>query len=161
MYLRSGGIDPGRDGCRVPLPWAGTSSPFGFSPADAVAEPWLPQPSSWAARTVAAEQGDPNSMLSLYRNMLAIRRDESSLAGADFTWLPSPEAVLAFARGAHFINITNLSAAPIELPADCSLLIASTELAGGLLPPDATAWLRPQGASMHDRTLRGPIEGGE
>jgi alpha-glucosidase len=161
MYLRSGGIDPGRDGCRVPLPWAGSSPPFGFSPADAVAEPWLPQPSSWAARTVAAEQRDPNSMLSLYRIMLAIRRDDSSLAGPDLKWLPSPDAVLAFARGSQFINITNLSAAPIELPADCSLLLASTNLAGGLLPPDATAWLRPQGASMHDRTLRGPIEGGE
>ena len=23
MYLRSGGVDPGRDGCRVPLPWSG------------------------------------------------------------------------------------------------------------------------------------------
>ena len=23
MWLRSGGVDPGRDGCRVPLPWAG------------------------------------------------------------------------------------------------------------------------------------------
>ena len=36
MHARSGGIDPGRDGCRVPLPWAGTAAPFGFSPADAV-----------------------------------------------------------------------------------------------------------------------------
>ena len=44
MYLRSGGTDPGRDGCRVPLPWAGTSPPFGFSPAGATGEPWLPQP---------------------------------------------------------------------------------------------------------------------
>ena len=93
--------------------------------------------------------------------MLAIRRDDSSLAGADLEWLPSPDEVLAFARGSHFINLTNLSAAPIALPADCSLLLASTELVGGLLPPDATAWLRPQGASLHDRTLRSPIEGGE
>jgi alpha-glucosidase len=37
MYLRSGGTDPGRDGCRVPLPWAGTCPPFGFSPAGASA----------------------------------------------------------------------------------------------------------------------------
>ncbi len=33
MYLRSGGQDPGRDGCRVPLPWSGSRPPFGFTPA--------------------------------------------------------------------------------------------------------------------------------
>jgi len=161
MYLRSGGTDPGRDGCRVPLPWAGVGSPFGFSPAGATAEPWLPQPSHWAALTVEAEQGDPDSMLSLYRTMLAIRRSDPCLGGGDLRWLPSPEQVLAFARGPRFICVVNFSPAPIALPADCSLLLASAELEGGLLPSDATAWLRAEGASTHDRTLRGPIEGGE
>ena len=33
MHFQSGGVDPGRDGCRVPLPWSGTAPPFGFSPA--------------------------------------------------------------------------------------------------------------------------------
>ena len=42
MHYRSGGIDPGRDGCRVPLPWSGDHAPFGFSP-DGTAT-WLPQP---------------------------------------------------------------------------------------------------------------------
>ena len=32
MHVRSGGVDPGRDGCRVPLPWSGTQPPYGFSP---------------------------------------------------------------------------------------------------------------------------------
>ena len=31
MHARSGGVDPGRDGCRVPLPWAGEAPPYGFS----------------------------------------------------------------------------------------------------------------------------------
>ena len=44
FYRRSGYTDPGRDGCRVPIPWAGDAPPFGFSPADAAADPWLPQP---------------------------------------------------------------------------------------------------------------------
>lgn len=30
MYFRSGGTDPGRDGCRVPLPWSGDAPPYGF-----------------------------------------------------------------------------------------------------------------------------------
>ena len=33
MHFQSGGVDPGRDGCRVPLPWSGDTPPFGFSPA--------------------------------------------------------------------------------------------------------------------------------
>ena len=35
MHFRSGGADPGRDGCRVPLPWSGEARPFGFSAAGA------------------------------------------------------------------------------------------------------------------------------
>ena len=41
MYHRSGGTDPGRDGCRVPLPWSGDAAPFGFSPEGATDAPWL------------------------------------------------------------------------------------------------------------------------
>ncbi|MFI2708346.1 glycoside hydrolase family 13 protein, partial [Nocardioides sp. CER28] len=51
MHARSGGVDPGRDGCRVPLPWSGAEPPYGFSPAGV--ETWLPQPPDWAALTVA------------------------------------------------------------------------------------------------------------
>ena len=46
MYVRSGGVDPGRDGCRVPLPWSGRRAPFGFSPRGRGGEPWLPQPAA-------------------------------------------------------------------------------------------------------------------
>jgi alpha-glucosidase len=162
MYFRSGGTDPGRDGCRVPLPWAGTRSPFGFSAGSATAEPWLPQPSCWAALTVETEQQDPDSMLSLYRSMLSIRRSEPDLGDGHLQWLDSADDVLAFARGSGFISITNFSRAPIELPANCSLLLASAEASDGFLPSDASAWLRPERLpTTHDRTLRGPIEGGE
>jgi alpha-glucosidase len=44
----SGRAERGRDGCRVPIPWSGSAPPFGFSPPDAGAPPWLPQPPSWA-----------------------------------------------------------------------------------------------------------------
>lgn len=40
MHARSGGVDPGRDGCRVPLPWTADAPHAGFS----TGEPWLPQP---------------------------------------------------------------------------------------------------------------------
>jgi len=74
MFFRSGGDDPGRDGCRVPLPWHGDEPPFGFSPAGAAADPWLPQPESWGAFGATRQAGEPDSMLSLYREALRIRR---------------------------------------------------------------------------------------
>ena len=39
IWYRTGGADPGRDGCRVPLPWAGLEPPFGFSPPAGAARP--------------------------------------------------------------------------------------------------------------------------
>jgi alpha-glucosidase len=160
MYLRSGGTDPGRDGCRVPLPWSGACPPFGFSPAGASGEPWLRQPARWAALTVEAEQRDRGSMLSLYRRMLEIRRSDPDLGDGRLFWLPSADRVLAFARGESFVSVTNLSERPIELPAG-SLLLASAEPAAGLLQPDATAWLTTEAHQSNQRTLRGPAEGGE
>ena len=35
MHARSGGIDPGRDGCRVPLPWAGDGAALRLQPGGA------------------------------------------------------------------------------------------------------------------------------
>jgi alpha-glucosidase len=146
MYHRSGGTDPGRDGCRVPLPWSGTTAPFGFSREAPTSEPWLPQPASWSALTVEAQAADPVSMLSLYRSMLALRRTEPDLQGSDLRWLRTPADVLAFRRGARFVSFTNLSAAPVPLPVDGALLIASVPLVDGWLPVDATAWLRSPGS---------------
>ena len=134
MHFRSNGIDPGRDGCRVPLPWSGTASPFGFG-----GSPWLPQPASWAHLTVEAQLADPDSMLSLYRAALRLRRAE--LGDGSLTWLPSDHGVLAFTRGAGFTCVTNLSGGHVALP-EGELLLASRELDGGLLPSDSTAWLR-------------------
>ena len=161
MYLRSGGADPGRDGCRVPLPWSGTRPPFGFSPAGATAEPWLRQPGRWTELTVEAEQEDPRSMLSLYRSMLGIRRENTDLVEGNLRWLASEDDVLSFARGERFVCVTNFSSHPIELPSGCSLLLASADLTEGRLPSDASAWLRFDQDQTQDRTIRCPTEGGK
>jgi alpha-glucosidase len=145
MYFRSDGTDPGRDGCRVPIPWSGDHPPFGFSLNGSRAEPWLPQPQRWQNRTVEAEERDPDSMLHLYRQALRIRRSEPGLGNGPMVWLPSDPDVLSFSRGEHFVSTTNLSSAAILLPAGAEILIASDGIADGLLPVDATAWLR------HDR----------
>lgn len=142
MHFRSGGVDPGRDGCRVPLPWRGTEAPFGFSPAEASAAPWLPQPAEWATLTVQAQEADPGSMLWLYRQALRIRKREAALGDGALTWLPSEPAALVFRRGDDVVNVTNLGSEPMALPDHDRILLASLPLVGGMLPPDSTAWLR-------------------
>ncbi|MCT4351799.1 glycoside hydrolase family 13 protein [Streptomyces sp. Je 1-79] len=145
---QSGGTDPGRDGCRVPLPWEGDEAPFGFSPSDVgtegteATEPWLPQPPAWKDHTVAAESGDPASTLELYRAALHIRRTEPALGDGPLEWLDAADGVLAFTRGHGFVCLVNFTAGPVELPAHTEPLLSSGPLAGGLVPPDTTVWFR-------------------
>jgi alpha-glucosidase len=142
MFFRSNGRDPGRDGCRVPLPWDGEEPPFGFSRAGATAEPWLPQPSSWGELTAARQAGLEESMLSLYREALRIRRTEPELQDGPLRWLNTPFGVLAFARGDDFLCLLNLSDSAVELPRHAALLLASDPLENGRLPSDTAVWLR-------------------
>jgi alpha-glucosidase len=141
MWLRSGGVDPGRDGCRIPLPWGGDRPPYGFSPEGA-ARPWLDQPDDWERLTVAAQSETTTSMLALYRTGLSFRRSAPWSGDGAFRWIPSSESVLAFARGEHFVCIVNFGPDPVELPVGADVLLASNELEGGELPRDTTAWLR-------------------
>jgi alpha-glucosidase len=140
IWHRTNGADPGRDGSRVPLPWSGTEPPFGFSPANASAPPWLPQPKEWREVTAEAEDGDPASMLELYRAGLRIRRELLS-GTSELRWLPSAAKVLDFDRGG-LRCIANLSPDPVQLPAGLSVLLTSKPLQDGSLPSDSTAWLR-------------------
>jgi len=138
----SGHAERGRDGCRVPIPWAGPAPPFGFSPPGASVPPWLPQPASWAELTVAAQTGDPGSMLELFRRALALRHAHPALGDGELSWRPAPAGALTFAREPGFACIANMSAEPIPLPAGVRLLIASGPLTkDGRVPPDTTVWL--------------------
>jgi alpha-glucosidase len=135
----SGHTDPGRDGCRVPLPWSGTESPFGFSPADASGAPWLPQPASWAALTQQSEHDDGHSMLTLYREALALRRDV--LEGLDLpAWLESPQGTLAFGRGDVQCWV-NTGPSDVRLPEGRVLLASGPGPERGRLPTDTAVWI--------------------
>ncbi|MFI0827582.1 glycoside hydrolase family 13 protein [Streptomyces roseolus] len=140
MHFRSEGADPGRDGCRVPLPWEAEAPSYGFG---AGTEPWLPQPADWARYAVDRQSADPGSMLSLYRTALELRRAETALGDGSLSWLPSPEGVLAFSRAEDLLCAVNLSGDPVPLPPHTAVLLASDELpADGTLPPDTAVWLR-------------------
>ena len=68
IWTRSAGTEHGRDGSRVPMPWA-TGASLGFSPSGA-ADPWLPQP-HWYAELAADRQTGGASTLSFYRRAIA------------------------------------------------------------------------------------------
>ncbi|WP_026925424.1 glycoside hydrolase family 13 protein [Glycomyces arizonensis] len=143
MHRRSGGTDPGRDGCRVPLPWTEDGPSHGFSAHnDSGADPWLPQPPDWGAYAVEAQQGDPDSMLSLYREALRLRRTEPALQGTGFAWRESGPELLAFRRGEDLTCVVNFGDAPAALPEHAAVLISSAAIQGGRLPGEAAAWLR-------------------
>ncbi len=142
-WLRSGGVDRGRDGCRVPLPWEGQEQPFGFSPARASAAPWLDvQPDGWRELTVAAQSGMPGSHLELYREALHLRRALPGLGDGPLRWNASAPEVLDFTRPGGVRCVVNLGPEPTPLPAGATGLLASAELMDGMLPPDAAVWLR-------------------
>ena len=142
IWIRTEHAEPGRDGCRVPLPWSGSAPPFGFSPERADAAPWLPQPAEWASRTMRAQAADAASMLALYREVLRLRRSLTELGDGPMHWLPAEPGVLAFARGDGFACVVNLSDHAVPLPAGYEPLITSGPLDDGHLPTDTAAWLR-------------------
>jgi alpha-glucosidase len=152
IWHRTEGEDPGRDGCRVPLPWSGTEPPFGFSPAGSPGEPWLPQPKEWRDYTVAVQSGTGDSMLALYREGLRTRSHEGAFRmGSALDWVKAEGGVIAFDRGADQAGadhgrpvrcVANLSGQSVGLPPHAEILLASGPLADGKLPPDTTAWLR-------------------
>ena len=81
-------------------------------------------------------------MLSLYRHVLRLRHSEAAFAGEDFAWLGASDDVLCYRRGTDVTVVVNVSGLPVELPPHDGILIASGELAGGVLPPDIGVWLR-------------------
>ncbi len=133
-WFRTG--EPGRDGCRVPIPWSGTTAPYGFGPG--TGQPWIPQPDDWSGMTVEAEEGDPDSTLSFYRAALAARRTFATTAGAEIELLDLGADVLAFRRGPVTV-VLNCGTDPVALP-DGEISLASGPVSD-MLPADTAVWL--------------------
>jgi alpha-glucosidase len=145
-FRHTGGLDHGRDGCRVPIPWSRGGTSFGFSRTDvgaSVASPWLPQPSWWGDYSVEAQQADPDSFLGLYRAALRLRHEHPALGlgrGA-MQWLDGPAGSLRFAREPGFVFAANFGPDPVPLPPHREILLASGPVHGNSLPPDTSSWL--------------------
>jgi alpha-glucosidase len=84
----------GRDGCRGPMQWNSTHN-AGFSDT----QPWLPLHPDYSLRNVAAQGGDPGSLLAFYKKLIAIRRQTPALQRGSFDLLSAPNGrALVFLR---------------------------------------------------------------
>jgi alpha-glucosidase len=138
QWIRSGGGVHGRDAARVPIPWSGETSPFGFS--EPGVEPWLPMPVEWRRFTVERESGSSGSMLELYREATRIRREHPDDGRRPVRWLDAAASCLAFRRAERLVCVVNAGSEPVPLPAG-RVRLASEPLTGAVLPPDTAAWL--------------------
>jgi alpha-glucosidase len=75
------GSGMGRDGARTPMQWDASAN-GGFSSG----EPWLPVSPNCSDVNVETEKDDPLSMLTLYRRLIGLRRDDPALVGG--AWKP-------------------------------------------------------------------------
>ncbi|ALJ22149.1 glycoside hydrolase family 13 protein [Microbacterium sp. No. 7] len=136
-FFRSPGVDRGRDGCRVPLPWTASGPSFGFGEGGS----HLPQPAWFARHAVSALAEDPASTLALYRRALALRRELQT--GEQLEWIDAGRAdVLRFRRPNGWEVVTNFGTEPYELD-EVEVLLASTPSPVGVVPPETTVWLAP------------------
>jgi alpha-glucosidase len=114
--VNDGGVS--HDPARTPMPWSAAPN-GGFSPAP---EPdlWLPVARDYETVNVEAQLADGESMLSLYRALLALRRASPALRSGGYAQLPTAiDDCLVYARelaGERKLIALNLGDEPRRLP---------------------------------------------
>ena len=103
--------EKGRDGERTPMQW-NSSTNAGFSEK----KPWLPVPPSYATHNVESELKDPNSVLSVYKKVLALRHTNVALVEGSYAALngddPNVLSYLRSYKGNAVVVVLNMSDAP-------------------------------------------------
>jgi alpha-glucosidase len=152
VFALSGGAELGRDGARVPLPWTDdASTSYGFSGAvgPCPVDPWLPQPDGWGDLAADLQHDEPGSMLTLYHELSAARREHATAQGMQARIVELDERVVTIVRG-ELIVILNPTSDPValdlahpELDATRPVLSSCPEEmhTPGVIPADTTIWL--------------------
>jgi len=114
-------LEKGRDGERTPMQWSGGKH-AGFTNG----KPWLPVPASAKTRNVEAEVQDPNSILSFYRQLSALRHTEPALLDGEYVPLdPDNLNVLSYVRrykDEAILVVLNMSASEQKVRLDLGAL---------------------------------------
>ena len=141
-----------RDQARGPMPWRDGPG-GGFT----TGRPWLPLPPDSATRNVAGQAADPESVLSFYRRLLALRRSTPALHAGDQEVLDAgAQDVLAYVRRAKggspaAVVALNFSSAPVRIP-------LPSPPAGGQWRLALTTHARPASESLSGATTLAPLE---
>jgi alpha-glucosidase len=107
------GLGVGRDPERTPLQW--DDGPHaGFS----TVAPWLPVADDYSRVNIAVQRDDPRSMLSLHRQLIALRRARSALSLGSYRLVYTDDDVLVYERSTDAETICvalNLTHSPQRL----------------------------------------------
>ena len=97
-----------RDPQRTPMQWDASTN-AGFT----TGKPWLRLSKEYAQQNVAVESQDADSLLNVYRRLIALRQNERSLSQGAYETVFSNEKILAYKREAEhadsFLIILNLT----------------------------------------------------
>jgi alpha-glucosidase len=143
-------VDPdGRDGCRAPIPWTAEGdheNGHGWP-----TRPWLPFPANVSSHAVDVQVGAPESMHTLYRDLLALRHEHPVLRRGDIEFAETDGDVIRFERrldDQRVVVLVNLASRSWPWPADlagATVLLSTNRRrspADGDLGPDEATVLR-------------------
>jgi alpha-glucosidase len=102
----------GRDAGRTPMHW--TDAPGGGFTEPGV-RPWLPL-GDVRSTNVEEQRADPDSVLALTRDLIALRRHEPDLRSGSYRTLDTPEGVWAFRRGEGHTVVINMADESAAVP---------------------------------------------
>ena len=142
-----------RDNARTPMQWDDSPN-GGFT----TGTPWLGVNPNYTTINAAAQQKDPHSIWSFYRNLIALRKEHPALARGGFEPVKTPVPSLLAYRRPHdretLLAVHNFSDQPVEapqnlIPQGAQVLLSSYDREGGyqgtsLRPYESTLFLVPQ-----------------
>ena len=88
------GIGLGRDPERTPMPWDSSPLAGGFT----TGRPWLPLGQDHASMNVANLEQDPQSILHVYRTLIALRKSHPVLVTGELHSITAANNVLTYER---------------------------------------------------------------
>lgn len=139
----------GRDGTRIPMQWDALGRVFTSG------TPWLPFGPEQREVNVAAQDGDPGSLLALYRSLIAYRHRSRALRAGGYRSLDSPGGTFVYERavsGERLLVALNFTAASVSVD------LPETLPANGRREMSTRPGARPADVSLRPLRL-GPDEG--
>jgi alpha-glucosidase len=113
----------GRDAMRTPMQWEDRPG-GGFTAPDV--QPWLPL-GDLRRYNVEAQRGDPDSILGLTRDLIALRRSVPDLRQGSYATLSTTPGAWAWGRGDHVVVLAGMSAGDAVLEEVSGTVILATD----------------------------------